>query len=102
MSKEQEIVIEQTNAMMARFMELQTRHTLEPNTWEVFLNNCWQPMLYHKSWDWLMPVVQKILNADMDTFDSYALWISDSLRTADISQVYSAVINFLEQDNARY
>lgn len=51
---------------------------------------------YHSSWDALMPVVQKIVNADMDSFDSYALWVSDSLRTADIKQVYQAVYNYIE------
>lgn len=58
-------------------------------------------MKYHSSWDWLMPVVQRIVNADMDTFDSYALWVSDSLRTADIKQVYAAVVNYIEQYNPR-
>lgn len=60
-----------------------------------------EDLKYHTSWDWLMPVVQRIVNADMDTFDSYALWVSDSLRTADIKQVYVAVVNYIEQDNPR-
>jgi hypothetical protein len=55
---------------------------------------------YHTSWDWLMPVVQKILNRDDQTFpDSYTLWVSDSLMYADIERVYSAVVSFLKWYN---
>lgn len=58
----------------------------------------WHPddLNYHNSWDWLMPVVQKILSADIDGQDSYVLIIADTLKSADINKVYKSVCNFLE------
>jgi hypothetical protein len=48
----------------------------------------------------LMPVVQKILNRDDQTFpDSYTLWVADSLQSGDIRKVYSAVVSFLKWYN---
>jgi hypothetical protein len=42
----------------------------------------------------LMPVVEKILQ--LNVFTSYQLWVSDSLRSADINTVRDAVIDFIQ------
>lgn len=52
-------------------------------------------MKYHTSWDWLMPVVKKILATDTGTLDVYSLYVEDSLRTADITKVWEACLDFL-------
>lgn len=56
---------------------------------------------YHSSWDWLMPVVQKILKTDTGTLDVYSLYVSDALRTADINEVFQACINFIQWFNTQ-
>lgn len=55
---------------------------------------------YHTSWDWLMPVVKKILATDTGTLDVYSLYVEDSLRTADILKVWESCIDFIEYYNS--
>jgi hypothetical protein len=50
---------------------------------------------FNTSWDWLMPVVQKILKEDAG-MNTYQLYVCDSLGTADIGAVYNAVIQFIQ------
>lgn len=54
---------------------------------------------YHSSWDWLMPVVQKILATDTGTLDVYSLYVEDSLRTANIVTIWDAVTDFIQWYN---
>lgn len=54
---------------------------------------------YHTSWDWLMPAVKKMINADMESFDTYRLWLCDSLSTADINKVYDSLIDAIDSYN---
>jgi hypothetical protein len=55
---------------------------------------------YHKSWDWLMPVANKIIksrdeqNADWDLTD-----LKYALCTTNIEWVYKAVVNFIKRTN---
>ena len=54
---------------------------------------------YHKSWDWLMPVVQKILDISFqdqgDAEDFYS--IRDCM--PDINHTYKAVVEFIKEYN---
>ena len=57
-----------------------------------------EELQYHKSWDWLMPVVKKVMQKDYEflVFEElkYKWW------KADIDAVYSAVVEFIkEYDN---
>tara|TARA_R100000030_G_C3181178_1_gene105879 strand:+ start:232 stop:465 length:234 start_codon:yes stop_codon:yes gene_type:complete len=49
---------------------------------------------YHTSWDWLMPVVKKVIQEDYDflVFEElkYHLW------RVDIDAVYSTVVEFIK------
>jgi len=45
---------------------------------------------YHKSWDWLMPVVQKIYSID-DNIDFF--------KDINLETTYKAVIEFIEEYN---
>ena len=49
---------------------------------------------YHKSWDWLMPVVKKC-------FDTRQLLLisNESFLTMDIDVVYDRVVEFIKEDN---
>lgn len=54
-------------------------------------------MEYHKSWEWLMPVVKKIKSLPIDKYDydKYAP-IHFYLKTVDIKGVYDAINYFLD------
>lgn len=53
---------------------------------------------YHSSWDWLMPVVDKIteLSGKKQIDDKYALWM---FITNDIESVWYKTIEFIKLDN---
>lgn len=58
-------------------------------------------LLYHESWDWLMPVVEKVLHT-MNGRDLYAI-IHENLLMAltevNIEATYKAVIEFIKLYN---
>jgi hypothetical protein len=56
---------------------------------------------YHTSWDWIMPVVEKIM-WDNDIEDNQCTNIEEALCDAKIDRVYDAVVEFIKQyDNQR-
>ena len=81
-----------------------------PTEWDVYITGCldvdsddenaqhfYTPdeMKYHKSWDWLMPVVEKCLT----TGDRQHFVINDALLTCNIEEVYKAVVEFIKEYN---
>jgi len=56
---------------------------------------------YDYSWDNIMPVVQKILSINQETMETYSLYLEDSLRSADIKNVYKSVVNYIEWRNSQ-
>ena len=52
---------------------------------------------YYTSWDWLMPVVQKI----KQTFEGVPQEMFNISLYSDISEVYNAVIEFIEFHNTK-
>jgi len=54
-------------------------------------------MKFHKSWDWLMPVVEKIVN-EFPEYDHHKVVerVLQALMTADINEIYSSVIEFIK------
>jgi uncharacterized protein YyaL (SSP411 family) len=54
-------------------------------------------MRYHISWDWLMPVVEKIM-WDNDIEDNECTNIEEALCDAKIDRVYEAVVEFLKNN----
>tara|TARA_B110000858_G_scaffold103773_1_gene118898 strand:- start:56 stop:301 length:246 start_codon:yes stop_codon:yes gene_type:complete len=53
---------------------------------------------YHDSWDWLMPVVEKIM-WDNDIEDNQCTNIAEALCDAKIDRVYEAVVKFIKTYN---
>ena len=51
---------------------------------------------YHTSWDWLMPVVEKIM-WDNDIEDNQCTNIEEALCDAKIDRVYDAVVDFIRE-----
>ena len=73
-----------TNKLIAEFMGLQ------------FSNRMCYPQ-YHTSWDWLIPVVQKVSSlcdepCELDN-------MKHALLTGDIESVYDDVVEFIKQYN---
>ena len=55
---------------------------------------------YHTSWDWLMPVVEKIENYLSDNAGKYFVgYFDDGLISNDIEVRYQAVVEFIKEYN---
>jgi hypothetical protein len=85
------------NILIAEFMEY--RHNDKPMAF-MAIN---YEKLYHKDWNWLMPVVKKITGlSDQETyFEVGHIYdeISNSLFNASISATYKAVVEFIKWNN---
>tara|TARA_R110000823_G_scaffold220452_1_gene349128 strand:- start:178 stop:522 length:345 start_codon:yes stop_codon:yes gene_type:complete len=89
------------NKLIAEFMGLEIEETL--NKLQVYARKekdyighkteFYEPheLLYHTSWDWLMPVVQKIRLEDLD-FDVLEIGLP-------FNDVYDAVVEFINEYN---
>tara|TARA_R100000963_G_C4637253_1_gene101162 strand:+ start:774 stop:1052 length:279 start_codon:yes stop_codon:yes gene_type:complete len=53
---------------------------------------------YHTSWDWLMPVAEKIYR-ERGLDDEIVLMIRDSVAELNIESMYKAVVEFIKQYN---
>lgn len=59
-----------------------------------------EQMRYHTSWDWLMPVVEAIYNAELDEQNTNEIGdITHALLDVNINAVYEAVVKFIEMYN---
>lgn len=103
--------IDMSNILIAEFMGYEVR----------FINKCYSPkyndgtiapMQFHKSWDWLMPVVEKIESYERYDVDilQYGTRISDNQKEivnnianisfdTKIDHTYQAVVKFIKQYN---
>ena len=81
------------NKLIAEFMGLvvsdSDNYTSELHT------NVDVDLKYHTSWDWLMPVVEKIM-WDNDIEDNQCTNIAEALCDAKIDRVYEAVVKFIK------
>ncbi len=53
---------------------------------------------YHKSWDWLMPVVEKCYQCNHEEGDLH-MRLNDAVLTVNIEEVYKAVVEFINWYN---
>lgn len=53
-----------------------------------------EELAYHTSWDWLMPVAQKIYQLGLD--NESTLLVRDAVAEANLDNTYSAVSEFIE------
>ena len=54
---------------------------------------------YHKSWDWLMPVVIKCFEVSEQTNDDLNFKLNDTLLETNIDSLYKAVVEFIKDQN---
>ena len=74
--------------------------------YDVQNGNCFDELLFDKSWDWLMPVVDKIENETSTTFniENDNVHISGDFKLSifehsKIESVYKAVVEFIKYYN---
>ena len=89
------------NKLIAEFMGLECEEERFPKEGNLYWIggdwvNTWN-MKYHTSWDWLMPVVQKVSSlcdepCELDN-------MKHALLTGDIESVYDDVVEFIKQYN---
>jgi len=55
---------------------------------------------YHSSWDWLMPVIHKILhNNDDEAFYKFSMGVSKAMFNNNIRDAHSIVVEFIKEQN---
>lgn len=62
------------------------------------LNQCIAAPNFHKSWDWLMPVVQKIKNIAVED-ENIEVFYEVLNHIPDRHETYKAVVEFINQHN---
>ena len=85
----------ENNKLIAEFMGIKSTNGLvfqDANTKE------FHAIKYHTSWDWLMPVVQKIEDYLSDNVGKVG-YFDDGLISNDIEVRYQAVVEFIKQYN---
>lgn len=91
------------NKLISEFMKFEN---VGKSHYEVVLPHCTiiRPlfnMRFASSWDWLMPVVEKIEQSREDIYDiEEFLLIRDELASARINTTYKSVIDFIKWQNA--
>jgi hypothetical protein len=59
-----------------------------------------EPLLYHTSWDWLMPVYNKCMKSkQLRGDDEYRTLLIDGVIAADREQLHQAVVEFIKWYN---
>ena len=96
------------NILIAEFMgwELQDNPTdrwygsyREPNG-VLHRNTDKEPLLFHTSWDWLMPVHKKCMfTPNFSGDDQLRTLLIDAVIDADINRLYDAVVEFIKEYN---
>ena len=90
------------NKLIAEFMKLPIGHMeVVGSTFIYEHNEVWfdeSELLYHTSWDWLMPVAEKCLTTD-EPSDGQHYFINDALLTCNIEVVYDRVVWFIQEYN---
>ena len=91
----------ENNRLIAEFMKWDVKRpstipsNLHLSNLELDNGEIFEP-LFHSSWDWLMPVVQKCYKIDNEEgFDN----LVDAVSTLDIDTTYNEVIEFIKLYN---
>ena len=87
------------NKLIAEFMGYEVKHgkCYSPK----YNDGTIAPMQFHTSWDWLMPVVQKIDNmfGDDNQVDDAINRVHNAVLSFDIDNTYQAVVEFINEHN---
>ena len=87
------------NKLIAEFMGLPTEVFFKSGIMNYYYNGAWHEeheLSYEKSWDWLMPVVEKCFQEEGKHY-----MINDALLTINIDEVHEAVVKFIKEYNKK-
>ncbi len=85
------MTIMESNKIIADFM------SQSPTGFFDTLEDAYKNMPYNSDWNWLMPVVKKIVSHGWLLKDiPYQTKLITTLQTADITKIYSAVVDFIK------
>ena len=84
------------NKLIAEFMGYEVKHgkCYSPK----YNDGTIAPMQFDRSWDWLMPVVQKCFDTQQPS-EGQHYFINESLLTMKIEVVYDRVVEFIKENN---
>ena len=86
-----------SNKLIAEFMDwgLKNDFLFPPGDKSMHTIDGWnaEDIPYHKSWDWLIPVIDKCYQEHMSKH------IADAVMTCNIDEVYQVVVNFIKEQN---
>jgi len=91
------------NKLIADFMDLpidisQPSGILNYGFDDVWFEEC--ELSFEASWDWLMPVIHKILhNNDDEAFYKFSMGVSKAMFNNNIRDAHSIVVEFIKQHN---
>lgn len=112
--------IAEGNKLIAEFMGIEIVESPWPKYKEISGQRLWTldphnnyfkiPIIYHSSWDWLLPVVKKIIDLKMEAFKDYDLLtgkyisgrlapILNELQNIDINNTWYCVVQFIKWFN---
>tara|TARA_R110002153_G_scaffold380_1_gene1867 strand:+ start:3051 stop:3359 length:309 start_codon:yes stop_codon:yes gene_type:complete len=89
------------NRLIAEFMQLPTEVFQLSGILNYGFDGAWyeeEELSYHLSWDWLMPVVNKIEDYLSDKFGEVG-YFDECLSSNDLEVRYQAVVEFINQYN---
>ena len=106
-------MIGEKNKLIAEFVGLPHQVTINQSYYNLKNKDntgTWYPikrLQYHTSWDWLMPVVDKINQLGKPKDVGYPLFVKclkvrNSLVTIDINLIYNEVTEFIEWYNTNH
>ncbi len=77
----------ETNRLIAEFMEYPDLGT----------KGDFSHLKYHTSWDWLVPVIHKILHDNNDSsFFKFSMSVSNAIFNNNIDNAHNAVVEFIK------
>lgn len=94
----------ESNRLIAEFMELPTQVFKSGNVnyyFREFNSGSWyeeHELSYNESWDWLMPVIEKIYK-ERGLDDEIVLMIRDSVAELNIESTYKFIVEFIKEHN---
>jgi hypothetical protein len=102
--------MEKNNKLIAEFLELEKTefksglvnyHFTDYHVYDEKYHSTWyegEELSFDKSWDWLMPVIEKIHHLEYEHEDNMEN-IENALDTKSITDTYKAVIKFIKDYN---
>jgi len=99
--KEQEII--EGNKLIAEFMEYKIPKQTHNLDW-IDYGGMFQPMKFHSSWDWLVPVIQKIFSLPFIEDSIMILkWADVNLAWSrkEIGEIWESCVRFIKWYNTQ-